>query len=292
MLSVALTELGAGLVASPLLAGTLAAGALLRLGDQAAEGRLLPGIASGELIATLAAGGTGDGTRRRRHADRRDRAGAQRGAGRRAAGPRRHRRRARSCSRSTPGTPGLEVTPLPALDHSRSLARVRLDGAAGTPAGRRRGRGARLRRGPGEPGARVGAARRHGRLPGDDHRVRQDPGRLRPGRSARSRGSSTGWPSCAPPGSWRTPRCGTPPAPPTSGQRISRAPRRSPGSRCRPATSTPRSRPCSCTAASASPGSTTRTCTRRTPCRSMRCSAGPDEQLDRLAALLAAAAEA
>jgi alkylation response protein AidB-like acyl-CoA dehydrogenase len=30
------------------------------------------------------------------------------------------------------GTPGLEVTPLPALDHSRSLARVRLNGAAGT----------------------------------------------------------------------------------------------------------------------------------------------------------------
>src|SRR5579863_1257728 len=48
VLSVALGELGAGLVASPLLAGTLAAGA-----------RLLPGIASGELIVTLASGGTG-----------------------------------------------------------------------------------------------------------------------------------------------------------------------------------------------------------------------------------------
>src|SRR6185312_6820024 len=59
VLSVALTELGAGLVASPLLAGTLAAGALMHLGNEAAEGRLLPGIAGGELIATLAAGGTG-----------------------------------------------------------------------------------------------------------------------------------------------------------------------------------------------------------------------------------------
>ena len=38
VLSVALTELGAGLVASPLLAGTLAAGTLLRLGDDAARG--------------------------------------------------------------------------------------------------------------------------------------------------------------------------------------------------------------------------------------------------------------
>jgi alkylation response protein AidB-like acyl-CoA dehydrogenase len=59
VLSVALGELGAGLVASPLLAGTLAAGTLLRLGDRAAQARLLPGIASGELIATLASGGTG-----------------------------------------------------------------------------------------------------------------------------------------------------------------------------------------------------------------------------------------
>src|ERR1700754_1421586 len=56
VLSVALAELGAELVASPLLAGTLAAGTLLRLDDEQARARLLPGIASGELIATLAAG--------------------------------------------------------------------------------------------------------------------------------------------------------------------------------------------------------------------------------------------
>ena len=53
-LSIALTELGAGLVASPLLAGVLAAEVLLRLGDEAAKTELLPRIAGGELIATLA----------------------------------------------------------------------------------------------------------------------------------------------------------------------------------------------------------------------------------------------
>jgi len=53
-LSVALTELGAGLVASPLLASVLAAQALLRLDDESARAELLPPIAAGELIATLA----------------------------------------------------------------------------------------------------------------------------------------------------------------------------------------------------------------------------------------------
>src|SRR5580698_115441 len=53
-LSVALTELGAGLVASPLLGSVLAAEVLLRLSDDAAKAELLPQIASGELIATLA----------------------------------------------------------------------------------------------------------------------------------------------------------------------------------------------------------------------------------------------
>ncbi|HEY7323367.1 MAG TPA: acyl-CoA dehydrogenase family protein [Streptosporangiaceae bacterium] len=53
-LSVALTELGAGLVASPLLAGLLAAETLLRLDDDEARQDLLPKIAGGELIATLA----------------------------------------------------------------------------------------------------------------------------------------------------------------------------------------------------------------------------------------------
>jgi alkylation response protein AidB-like acyl-CoA dehydrogenase len=53
-LSVALTELGAGLVASPLLACVLAAEALLALEDDEASDDLLPKIAGGELIATLA----------------------------------------------------------------------------------------------------------------------------------------------------------------------------------------------------------------------------------------------
>ena len=53
-LSVALTELGAGLVASPLLGTALAAQALLRLDDDAAKQEFLPQIAAGEIIATLA----------------------------------------------------------------------------------------------------------------------------------------------------------------------------------------------------------------------------------------------
>jgi alkylation response protein AidB-like acyl-CoA dehydrogenase len=53
-LSAALYELGAGLVASPLLATTLAAAALSALGDPAAADELLPGLASGELVGTVA----------------------------------------------------------------------------------------------------------------------------------------------------------------------------------------------------------------------------------------------
>ncbi len=130
VLSVALGELGAGLVASPLLAGTLAAGTLLRLGDAGAQERLLPGIASGELIVTLAAGGTGTA-----RADGDTLTGeitpvlnaaqasvllvpAADGDG-------------TALFEVDAGAPGVEITPLPALDHSRSLARVRLDGAPG-----------------------------------------------------------------------------------------------------------------------------------------------------------------
>jgi alkylation response protein AidB-like acyl-CoA dehydrogenase len=126
VLSVALTELGAGLVASPLLAGTLAAGTVTRLADRDAQARLLPGIASGELIATLAAGGTGTV-----RADGDTLTGeitpvlnaaqaavllvpAADGDG-------------AALFEVEAGTPGLSVTPLPSLDHSRSMARVRLD---------------------------------------------------------------------------------------------------------------------------------------------------------------------
>src|ERR1700727_2115545 len=128
VLSVALGELGAGLVASPLLAGTLAAGTLLRLGDQAAQARLLPGIASGELIVTLASGGSGTA-----RADGDTLTGE--------IGPVLHAAQAggplgagidgdvTALFEVAATAPGVQVTPLPALDHSRSLARVRLDGA-------------------------------------------------------------------------------------------------------------------------------------------------------------------
>jgi alkylation response protein AidB-like acyl-CoA dehydrogenase len=68
-MAVALQELGAGLVPSPLLASAvLAAGTLLALDDMAAREALLPGIASGEAVATLAltgqaARGAGAGVR-------------------------------------------------------------------------------------------------------------------------------------------------------------------------------------------------------------------------------------
>jgi alkylation response protein AidB-like acyl-CoA dehydrogenase len=60
-LSVALTELGAGLVASPLLACALAAEVLLSLEDHEARQDHLPKIAGGELIATLAVASSAGG---------------------------------------------------------------------------------------------------------------------------------------------------------------------------------------------------------------------------------------
>ena len=95
---------------------------------QAAQARLLPGIASGELIVTLASGGTGTV-----RADGDTLTGeispvlnaAQAGVllvpaidG-----------DATRLFEVDAAAPGVEITPLPALDHSRSLARVRLDGA-------------------------------------------------------------------------------------------------------------------------------------------------------------------
>jgi alkylation response protein AidB-like acyl-CoA dehydrogenase len=126
VLTVALTELGGGLVASPLLAGTLAAGVLGRLGDGDASARLLPGIASGELLVTLLAGGTGslsaDGdVLTGEYAPVLNGAQAEvllvRAGG--------------ALFEVAASDPGVSVTPLPSLDHSRSLARVRLSGAAG-----------------------------------------------------------------------------------------------------------------------------------------------------------------
>ena len=55
-LAVALRELGRGLVPSPLVACVLAAQALLVLGDEPVSKELLPQIAGGELLATVALG--------------------------------------------------------------------------------------------------------------------------------------------------------------------------------------------------------------------------------------------
>ncbi len=135
-LSVALTELGAGLVASPLLGCLLAAEAVLRLGDDTAKQELLPKIAAGELIVTLAvassaggqvtASGAGDGTVLTGTvspvlngaeadvllvpADGTD---------------------GKAIYLVQGGADGLARTRLTAVDHSRSLARITL---AGTPA--------------------------------------------------------------------------------------------------------------------------------------------------------------
>ena len=131
-LSVVLVELGAGLVASPLLAGTLAAGTLVKLGNRSAQASLLPGIASGELIATLALAGPG----------------AVRASGdllTGEVGPVLNAAQAQVLlvpateeGRTVlfavdADTARLAVTPLASIDHSRSVAHVKLDGARGLP---------------------------------------------------------------------------------------------------------------------------------------------------------------
>jgi alkylation response protein AidB-like acyl-CoA dehydrogenase len=135
-ISVALTELGAGLVASPLLASVLAAEVLLRLDDERARTDLLPRIAAGDLIATLAlaseagghvtATGSGDGATLSGSVSpvlNGAEAGvllvpAESGAG-------------LDVYVVDTAASGLSRTRLTAVDHSRSLARITL---AGTPA--------------------------------------------------------------------------------------------------------------------------------------------------------------
>jgi alkylation response protein AidB-like acyl-CoA dehydrogenase len=139
-LSVALTELGAGLVASPLLASVLAAEVLLRLDDHAAKTQLLPRIAGGEVIATLAAASSAGG-----HVT-----AATSGDGATLSGtvsPVLNGAEASvllvpadtdSDTGSGPviylvdgGAEGLTRTRLTSVDHSRSLARVQLSGTPG-----------------------------------------------------------------------------------------------------------------------------------------------------------------
>jgi alkylation response protein AidB-like acyl-CoA dehydrogenase len=131
-LSVALVELGAGLVPSPLLAGTLAAGTLLKLGDRAAQATLLPGIASGELIATLALASPES-----------VRAAGDRLTGEIALALNAAQAQVLLVPATRDGAAmlfavdadaaGLDVTPLTSVDHSRSVARVKLDAARGRP---------------------------------------------------------------------------------------------------------------------------------------------------------------
>ena len=132
VLAVALTELGAGLVSSPLLAGTLTAGVLLQLDDKDAQARLLPGIASGERIATLAL--AGDVTVRSDGGTLTGEVTPVLNA-------------AQANVLLVPAVTddgiqifevddvaaGLSVATAPGLDHSRSVSTVRLEGVAGRP---------------------------------------------------------------------------------------------------------------------------------------------------------------
>jgi alkylation response protein AidB-like acyl-CoA dehydrogenase len=145
-LSVVLTELGAGLVASPLLASVLAAEVLLRLDDSAARTQLLPRIAAGEVIATLALASSAGG-----HVTA-SRTGTSTGAGTVAGGgvtltgsisPVLSGAEASVLlvpAETDDGTviylveaeaAGLTRTRLTAVDHSRSLARVQLSETPG-----------------------------------------------------------------------------------------------------------------------------------------------------------------
>ena len=268
-------------------------GTLLRLGDKAAaKSGCCRGIASGELIATLAlraasAGRDGRPNGGRGHPDRLGVPGAQRG-----------RRRA-CCSFPAEGAatePGRRIgwTPPRLGSPGRRCPRWTTAGrwpgsrwtarrARALAATRPRRSASRRRTWRNLAIASESARRRWRACMRDDQRVRQDPGRLRPADRRVPGRSSTGWPSWTHLGARRTPRCATPPERPTSDPAGFPRVARWPGSRCRPATSTPPSPPSSCTAASASPGSTTRTCTRRTPSRSTALFGGPGEQLDRLA---------
>jgi alkylation response protein AidB-like acyl-CoA dehydrogenase len=115
-------------VPSPLLAGTLVAGTLLKLRDRAAQATLLPGIASGELIAMLALASpesvravgdtlTGEIALALNAAQAQVLLVPATGDGR------------TMLFAVDADAAGLDVTPLTSVDHSRSVARVKLDAA-------------------------------------------------------------------------------------------------------------------------------------------------------------------
>jgi alkylation response protein AidB-like acyl-CoA dehydrogenase len=135
-LSVVETELGAGLVASPLLACVLAAEVLVRSSDDAAKTEFLPRIAGGEVIATLALASQAGG-----HVTASDE-----GAGVTLSGsisPVLNGAEAGVLLVPADtadgigifivdgGAAGLTRTRLTAVDHSRSLARIQLSGTPG-----------------------------------------------------------------------------------------------------------------------------------------------------------------
>jgi alkylation response protein AidB-like acyl-CoA dehydrogenase len=143
-MSIVLAELGAGLVPSPLVASAvLAAGTLLRLEDEAARLELLPGIASGELIATLAMTGPAGGQVQAVAADT-DESGPDSEAAQAALtgeltpilnGAQADVLLVPAASRDSTGiylvdggASGLTRIPLTTADHTRALARIQLDG--------------------------------------------------------------------------------------------------------------------------------------------------------------------
>jgi alkylation response protein AidB-like acyl-CoA dehydrogenase len=130
-LSVALTELGANLVASPLVASALAAGTLLHLGDEAAQADLLPGLASGELIGSLAALTADGAVTATGDALTGEVAPVLNGAQAGVLLVPAVRDGAPVIFAVESGAAGLSVTPLPSTDPSRALAAVRLDGTPG-----------------------------------------------------------------------------------------------------------------------------------------------------------------
>jgi alkylation response protein AidB-like acyl-CoA dehydrogenase len=132
-LSVALTELGANLVASPLLASALAAGTLLHLGDESAQADLLPGLASGELIGSLAALAADGTVTAEGDALTGEVAPVLNGAQAGVLLVPAVRDGAAVIFAVDASAAGLSVTPLPSTDPSRALAAVRLDGTPGRP---------------------------------------------------------------------------------------------------------------------------------------------------------------
>jgi alkylation response protein AidB-like acyl-CoA dehydrogenase len=144
---VVLEEMGRGLYCGPYFASAvLAATALSKAGDEEARKRHLPGIASGEVIATLAAAGDGstwDGTDPSLSARADD--GSWRLSGYRSLVLDGHHAGLILVAAPTPGgvslfavpgdAPGLTVTALPTLDQTRRLARLDFDAVSAEPIG-------------------------------------------------------------------------------------------------------------------------------------------------------------